>query len=132
MYLTDFQNLLPLFVLLSSLSLAELEDCCLTLAVAHTTSLTLFSDLHFSPVLWSPSTHTHYPSLCLQPPILRQAQQLGSGAKLQPAPPRRRSTGQVRMFTAAGPKYTISVVTLPVHIPAPWFFTAHLCATWLQ
>lgn len=80
MYLTDFQNLLPLFVLLSSLSLAELENCCLTRAVTHTSSLTLFSDLHFSPVLCSLSAHTHYPSLCLQPPTLRQVQQLGSGA----------------------------------------------------
>lgn len=41
-------------------------------------------------------------------------------SKLQPAPPRRRNSGQVRRFTAPGPKYAISVVTLPVHIPVPW------------
>lgn len=119
-------------VLLPSLSLAELENCCLTQAVTHTSSLTQFSDFHFSAVLCSPSTHTHYPSLCFQHPILRQAQQLSSGAKLQPAPPRRRNSGQVRRFSAPGPKHTISVVTLPMYIPLPWIFTAHLCATWLQ
>lgn len=70
MYLTDFQTLLPSFVLLPSLSLTELESCYLTQAVTHSSSLTLFSYLHFSPVLCS---------LCLQPPVLRQAQQLSSG-----------------------------------------------------
>lgn len=58
MYLTDFQTLLPPFVLLPSLFLAELENCCLTQAVTHTSSLTPFSDLHFSPVLCSPE-YTH-------------------------------------------------------------------------
>lgn len=79
MYLTDFQTLLPSFVLLPSLSLTELESCYLTQAVTHSSSLTLFSYLHFSPVLCSLSICTHYLSLCLQPPVLRQAQQLSSG-----------------------------------------------------